>query len=107
MRRLTEANGTCTMVVPLETAKVVMAAPAVGFPSVKEYGPMVCNALIEALPGKAAARAVMPAGVGVSEVPLDDVLPAERIRSPCPETKNQLLSCHMGPPTVPPKRFST
>src|SRR5712691_8036616 len=63
--RVTSAKGTIAEVVPFDTVLFCVVPAGCGFPAVIPYGPNCCSAVTAALPGNAAARAEIPAGVGV------------------------------------------
>src|SRR5258706_3451855 len=92
-----------------ESRSVLACTPPSGWgpPGATEYGPTASRAARARFPGNAAASSVNPVGVGVSEDPELDVPPAWRIRSKYGEKKNQALFRFMGPPMLPPNRFST
>src|SRR5579862_10022541 len=70
-------------------------------------GPIVDSIKPMGLPGKAACSCESPVGVGTMPCPEELGWPAVRWRSMLVEPKNQILFLLIGPPMVPPKRFST
>src|SRR5690242_708082 len=103
--RFTNENGTETEVVPSDTVIFCGVPATAGFPAVMPNGPNFCNAATALFPGKAAASALIPAGVGVK---LDEVAELCALCSSCwYAPKNHMRFFRIGPPKLPPNRLST